>query len=432
MSISSALQAGVSGLQAQSSRLSAISDNIANSATVGYKRNGVSFSTLVMPQTPNGYSSGGVQANAFQEISRIGVISQSSYTTDMAISGRGFFAVSDRADGAADAKSLLTRAADFRPDQNGFLKNSSGYYLMGFKADPNGTVGPKNRETFADLEPVNIDAISAAGQPSTYIDFSGNLPAQETGPDAPAVPFTTSAEFFDPLGNSSRVFFEWQPSATENMWTVSLTDGAGNTYGSADVEFHDSGPQAGAPLAWTNVTAGGYGGFTFDPATGQATIDVPNGTVPQQISLSLGAPGAFDGVTQFSGTYSPKVDRDGAEVGQLSRVEVDEWGNLHGIFDNGSTRLLYQIPVADVVNADGLSAVDGNAYQISMESGDLRLWDAGSGPAGQIAGGAIEGSNVDIAQELTQLMETQRAYSTNARVVTTSDEMLDETTRLKR
>lgn len=433
MSIQSAMQAGVMGLFSQSSRMSSISDNIANSSTVGYKRSSVAFSSLVTPSSGGGaYAAGGVSANTRLQISKQGIVNPGSSTTDLAISGRGFFLVSNSAAGSAGAKTALTRAGSFLPDENGNLRNTAGYYLLGWPAKADGTIGQVDQDGTGSLQVVNINNVSAVGQPTTRLTFSGNLPADKTGANAPAVPFKTSVEYFSPLGTPGRVFFEWQPSTTANQWRLTMTDAAGAKFGSVDVRFNDSGPNAGQPAAWSNVTTGSLGSFAFDPATGQATLGVPNGTPPQQITVALGAPNTASGITQFAGDYNPKTGRDGAGVGRLTRVEANETGQLVGIFDNGARRTLYQIPLADVPNPDGLNPENGNTYTISRDSGAMRLWAAGTGPVGKVAGGSLESSNVDLAEELTQLIQTQRAYSSNAKIVQTADEMLGETTQLKR
>ncbi|GAD57291.1 flagellar hook protein flgE [Limimaricola cinnabarinus LL-001] len=138
-------------------------------------------------------------------------------------------------------------------------------------------------------------------------------------------------------------------------------------------------------------------------------------------------------MTQFSGDYAPlKIVSDGAESGILVRTEIDDRGDVYGVFDNGSRKPLYSIPLAEVANPAGLLATDGNAYLLSRGSGEFGLGQAGEGSAGTLTAGALESSNVEVAAELTGLIQTQRAYSSNARIVTTVDEMLEETTRLKR
>ena len=126
------------------------------------------------------------------------------------------------------------------------------------------------------------------------------------------------------------------------------------------------------------------------------------------------------------------MTKDGSPIGELQTVEISEQGFVEAIFTSGVRRALYQIPVVDVPNINGLTAQNNQAYSISQDSGGLYLWDAGSGPVGGYASYALMQSNTDIASELTSLIETQRAYSSNAKIIQTVDEMLQETTNLKR
>ena len=209
----------------------------------------------------------------------------------------------------------------------------------------------------------------------------------------------------------------------------------GTALGSVDVTFADSGATAGSPASYTNVTstATAPAAFAFDATTGTATLTINNGTTPQQVTIELGAPGTNTGMTQFAGDYTPvESTLDGFESGQLVRFEIDESGDLYGVFDNSARRLLYNIPLAEVTNPDGLRQVDGNAYIPTQSSGDFQLNTAGTGTAGSITAGALEASNVELAEELTMLIQTQRAYSSNAKIITTVDQMMEETTALKR
>jgi len=126
------------------------------------------------------------------------------------------------------------------------------------------------------------------------------------------------------------------------------------------------------------------------------------------------------------------VTKNGAPIGDITSIEVDEAGNLQAISDRGFRRTMFQIPVADVPNLNALSEVDGQAYKLSGKSGTLYLWDAGEGPVGAVAGYSLMESTTDVASEMTDLIQTQRAYSSNAKIVQTVDEMLQETTNLKR
>ena len=151
------------------------------------------------------------------------------------------------------------------------------------------------------------------------------------------------------------------------------------------------------------------------------------------MDIFIGRPSDTAGITQLSAAFSPtSVTKDGAPIGDLQSVEIDDRGYLQAIYDTGFRRTLFQIPIADVPNMDGLIARDGQAFSISASSGDMYLWDAGTGPVGSISGFSLMESTVDIAAELTDLIETQRAYSSSAKIVQTVDEMLQETTNLKR
>lgn len=433
MSISSALQTGVAGLQANSSAVGTISENIANANTVGYKR---SFSQFVTTSASgsSGAASQSVTAVEASEISMAGDLVTTNSATDLAISGAGFFMVSLRADETVESNYLMTRAGSFIADEDGNLVNSAGYYLAGYAYDIDGELGDVDRTSTSQMETVNIGDVTLTASPTAQIAADGNLPAGETGLATPGDPFTTSSEYFTALGASETLSFSWQPTATENQWTVTISDNEGAELGSVTVDFNDSGSLAGSPEAYSGVTstATAPAGFAFDTATGEATLTLDTGDTPQTITVNLGAPDSFDGITQFEGDFTQTFDGDGSSVGELARVEIDEDGTLYGVFDNGARKALYQIPVATVSNPEGLAAVSGNAYARTSEAGTFQALAANSGPTGSVSAKQLEASNVDIAQEMTDLIKVQRAYSTNAKVITTVDEMMDETASLKR
>ena len=436
MSISQAMMSGVSGLMANSKTVSRISYNIANSDTTGYKR---SFANMLTSgaSVPSGMiEASGVQVSVAHENTKDGTVLATGNSTNLAISGGGFFAVTRNAnDGTTEPAHYMTRAGDFEPDADGYLRNAAGYYLAGFPFDENGSLGVIDRNQFSGLETVKISGTSVTGNPTTLMTLQGNLPSQESGLATPGDPYVTSIEYFTALGAAERIEFEWQPSSNNNEWTLSISDTAGNSYGTLDATFNDSGALAGSPLGYANATstATAPAAFAFDAATGIATLTIDNGTTPQVIEVELGAPNTFDGLTQFAGDYVPLVgNANGTQSGSLARAEITEDGTVWGIFDNGMRRELYSIPLATVPNPNGLLTADNNIFALSQSSGSFTLATAGQGMAGEITGGAIESSNVDIAEELTELIQKQRAFSSNAKIITTADEMLDETVRLKR
>ncbi|MGC9370103.1 MAG: flagellar hook protein FlgE [Paracoccaceae bacterium] len=434
MSISNAMQTGVSGLQANSTKVGRISDNIANANTDGYRR---TFAQMVTStsSTATGIAPLGVRAVEGADIAKEGSLRPTSSATDLGISGSGFFVVSKNPNDPLQANYTLTRAGAFLPDKDGNLRNAAGLYLAGFPYDSSGSLGAVNRSGFGDLETVNVGSFTLPGEATTTMSVTGNLPAQETGLATPGSPFISTAQYFTPLGAAEQIQFSWQPSANANQWDLEISDLNGTTYGTVTVDFNDSGALAGTPQAYSNITntAPAPAGFAFNAATGVATLTINNGAVPQVIDLTIGAPGSFEGITQFAGDYSPPdFEKDGFETGTLLRAEIDERGDVYGIFDNGNRKLLYNIPLAEVTNPNGLLSQDGNAYALARDSGTMQLNTASTGLTGKIVSQSLESSNVEVAQELTDLIQTQRAYSSNAKIITTVDEMLDETMRLKR
>ncbi|MCE0503890.1 flagellar hook protein FlgE [Roseivivax sp. GX 12232] len=434
MSISQSMQIGVSGLNANAERVGDISNNIANASTDGYKR---SFSSMVSEtvgsdQTAEG---AGVRAEQRHDISTTGAVRGTTSATDLAIEGSGFFVVSENADEANQANYALTRAGSFSPDDEGNLVNAAGYYLAGFPVDESGAIGAVDTNSYSDLETVNIGDQTIAGQATSAIDVRANLPSQATGLATPGDPFISSVEYFTPLGEAERMSVAFAPSGTENLWTMTFSDNEGAVLGSADVTFNDSGANAGSPASYTNVQnlATAPAAFAFDAATGTATVTLDTGATPQDVEITLGAPDAYGGLTQFAGDYSGlTISSDGASAGTLVSADIDADGMVYGVFDNGARKALYQIPLADVANPDGLAPGDGNTYKISLSSGPLNLLFSGGGAVGPISAFALESSNVNVAQELTDLIQVQRAYSSNAKIVTTTDQMLEETLQIKR
>lgn len=434
MSISSAMETGVSGLFANSTAIGRISENIANANTVGYKRR---FTEMVTTTSSAGgaVAPSGVMAAENSTVSQGGALVSSTSATDLAISGNGFFIVSQSPDDPVQSHYFLTRAGSFTPDASGNLRNAAGYYLAGYAYNDAGALSGVDRNGFSGMKTVNTASATIDPSQTSVIGVQGNLPSQETGMATPGAPFTSSTDYYNPLGGTGRIHFSWQPTSTPNQWTVAMSDDAGANYGSVTMTFADSGPTAGLPLSYSGVTstATAPAGFSFNAATGAATLTIDNGTTPQSLVINLGTPGTSDGITQFAGDFTPQTfGKDGSASGKLASVEIDDAGNLVGVFDNGTRKPLYQIPLGQVTNPNGLTVVDGNAYKLSNAAGTFTNSPAGTGGTGTISAKTLEASNVDIAQELSDLIRIQRAYSTNAKIITTMDQMLDETAQLKR
>lgn len=434
MTISSALNAGVAGLNAYANRLATISDNIANSSTYGYKRAESDFHSVVVNRNSTStYAAGGVRTSAMRLIDERGSLIATSNATDLAIDGRGFLAVTDLAaaqGGSGNYPISLTTTGSFRPDAEGILRTDSGQVLMGWPASADGSIGVFPRDTMAALEPVRINQNQYVGNPTNQMKLGVNLPASEAIFGASGDPIDLSVEYFGNLGTSESLTFTFTPtvpaSGASNEWTMVITDSAsgGATVGEYTLAFNNSQAAGGTLASVTQVTGGAY-----DPATGMLGIAVAGGN----IELDIGEIGEPNGMTQLSSGFAPvSIAKNGSAVATLTSVEVDENGDMHAIYDQGFTRRIYQIPVVDVPNPNGLISLNDQSYQLSPSSGQSYLWNAGEGPTGSVVGYSREESATDVAHELTQLIQTQRAYSSNAKVIQTVDEMLQETTNIKR
>ena len=434
MTISSSLNAGVAGLSANASRLSTISDNIANSATNGYRRAVADFSSLVIESGSGSYSAGGVRVTTSRLVDQAGALGTTNNPTDLAVRGRGFLPVtteSSLGSTTGEFPLYLATTGSFRTDKDGFLVSPSGTVLMGWPASPDGTVPTFPRDTGDGLEPVRINVNQFVSEPTTRIALGVNLPATETEFGAPGTPQQLSVEYFDNLGTSQSISISFTPSVpgaagATNTWDMVLTDSAsgGTVIGEYNIVF-DATRGAGGTIASVTETSGG----TYDNATGIFTVNVAGGP----IDIDIGGVGTGQGLTQLSDSFAPtSISKDGSPVGNLISVDVDANGFVSANFDIGITRTIYQIPLVDLPNPNGLIAEDNQVYRTSNESGSFFLWDAADGPTGDIVSFALEESATDVAGELTQLIQTQRAYSSNAKVIQTVDEMLQETTNIKR
>lgn len=415
------------------SRLATIADNIANSGTYGYKRVVADFHSLVIMQSDGSYSLGSVRASTARMIDQRGTLVTTDNPTDLAIGGRGMMAVTSAAalDGpGTDLPIRLLTTGSFRPDAEGILRTQTGEVLMGWPANPDGTVPNFPRDTFDGLQPIQINSNQFTGDPTTRMQLSVNLPATQTDASANGQPFVMSAEYYDNLGTSQYLEITFTPTipttGMSHQWTMEVRDSAtgGGVIGEYALTFDDARGNGGNLASVTPISGGAY-----DVATGTLSLNVDAGP----LDLVIGAPGDPGGLTQLSDTFArAPVVKNGSPVGDLSRVEVDANGYLHAIYDSGITRVIYQIPVVDVPNLNGLTTGDNQTYSISPDSGQFFLWDAGDGPTGDMVGYAREESTTDVAGELTQLIQTQRAYSSNAKIIQTVDEMLQETTNIKR
>lgn len=440
MTITSSLNAGVAGLNANAMRLATISDNISNASTFGYKRAATEFESMVLSAGGGGkYSAGGVRASSQRLIDEQGGLVGTSNALDIAIAGRGMLPVmpavrlTENTTGAQPM--LMTTTGSFRMDKDGVLRTDSGLVLMGVPADRDGNIPDFSRDTTAGLRPVVIATNQTVSDPTTTMSLGVNLPATETYAGAAASEIPLRVEYYNNTGNreSLDISFTAIPpvlpaTAPTNSWTLQIRDSAsaGALVGEYTLVFNNS-STAGGTLASVTTVSGGV----YNPVTGAMTVPVAASGGP--IALTIGRLNEPEGLTQLGDKFVPgNISKNGSPTGTLTGVQIDENGFLMASYDTGFIRRIYQIPLVDVPNLNGLTALSAQTFRISSKSGDFFLWDAGQGPTGSVQGFAREGSTTDIAAELTALITTQRAYSSNAKVIQTVDEMLQETTNIKR
>lgn len=411
MSLFGSLFTGVSALSAQSQSMSMISNNIANVNTIGYKRDTASFSTMVTQAgRATAYAPGGVRASTTSTVNQQGILQQSNSTTDVAISGNGFFVVQRTPNAETTAETMYTRAGSFTEDSRGLLRNSQGFYLMGWRLDDSGNLPAANADVNS-LSHVDVAFLNGLTSPTTTSRLSLNLQASQTVGGGPN--FTRDITVYDTLGAAQKLTLAFSKTA-ENAWTLDVMNGA-TTVSTQALEFSGSGQL-------TTPAAGADGRTTLD-LTG---INWGNGSELQDMELDISE------FTQFAADYSVAyVQQNGAELGLRTGVSIDNDGFVIASFSNGQSKKLYKLPVATFTNPNGLEQRSGNVYIQSQNSGDYNLREAGSNGAGSVSASSLEASNVDLADEFSRMIVTQRAYSAGSKVITTSDQMLEELLRLR-
>ncbi len=447
MSLFGSLFSGVSGLNAQSQSMGMISDNISNVSTTAYKGATPDFSTLVTRAAGAGkFSPGGVLPTTNYEISRQGLIESSTSATDIAITGPGFFVVSDLTDGTGDQ--LYTRAGSFKTDFLGNLRNSAGFYLQGWRLDNNDEIIDVNQ-----LDPVNVRLVNGSATATTRVDMGANLDAnqdphttayaagdmaefhQTDGVTGVRPHFSRSIQIFDSIGRSHNITISYLKDPATATWNIEAY---------ADLADIEAGTHTNGLLASGQISFGGDGSLATNSVTPVHPVAVAgqpigidwldaDGASDSLIEFDLGTIGTTDGLSQFASNFNVVfVNQNGAEVGQLNGVNIDEEGFVIASFSNGELIKLYKLPIATFFNPLALEPRTGNVYSETVTSGAFNLRESGIGGAGSIAPSALEAANVDLADEFTKMIVTQRAYSANARVITTTDEMLDELIRISR
>ena len=412
MSLSSAINSAVSALNAQSSALAMVSNNLANSSTVGYKNTTASFSSILAGSMSSGSASGGVKVSAVQDVTAQGLLTSSSTSTNMAILGSGFFVVSPSAEGG---EYVYTRNGEFSVDENGLLQ-SGGYYLQGWPTDADGNV--VGGTTSTNLQTIDTDAIATIAQPTSMAGLIANLPADA---DVGAS-FTSALEIYDSLGTAASTTITWTKTG-ENTWEASFSDPTLSSNASQTVGIVTS-----AAVAITFNSDGTLS--TTNPSPPTLDVTWTTGGAASSITLDMGKAGTSSGLSQYAtGSESPTVtvqtSQDGVGFGSLISIAIGDDGTVYANYDNGMQRSIYKVPVATFANANGLEAQSGGVYAETSKSGTCTLNISGTNGAGSVYGSQLELSTTDTNQEFARMMAAQQAYSGAAQVMTAAKDMYD-------
>lgn len=386
-----------SGLNAVTEQLNAISNNIANSGTVGFKSGRAEFSALYAESQPLGV---GVSA-VTQSITKGGSISSTGTALDLAINGNGFFMVRDSAGTTA-----YTRAGYFGTDSAGNLVNNLGMYLQGYPVDANGTL------QVGTISNLTISSGSIPAKATESIDFTANLDARAE------VPATSP---FDPKDNTSY----------NNSYTTQVYDSLGreHTLNQYFVKTGENEWEVHYYMDDKPVTSGGVDQVQNLTFNSQGILTNPSGSVPLTADIagaeSITIDMSYNGTSQYGSDFSVSKNKgDGYASGERTGQAIDEDGSVYATFSNGERLLQGQLVLANFTNPNGLQSQDGTTWAQTASSGAPLTGTPGSGLLGSIVSGALESSNVDLTSELVGLMTAQRNYQANTKVISTNDSMM--------
>jgi flagellar hook protein FlgE len=406
MSLYSALNASVTGMAAQANKLSVISENISNSSTVGYKEGQANFQDLVDQNTTGDYNAIGVTSSVRYDVTGQGSLTATTSSTDMAVQGNGFFVVK-----GTDGSTYMTRAGSFTPDSQGNLVNTAGYTLQGYSlaASGNGVTG-----SLAGLTDVNINATALSATPSTGGTLTVNLPstsADVTTPSPTSYSNMTSVTAYNSLGAAQNlnVYFSKMAAPPDGQWSVDVYD-ASNLTGpeltNAVVQFD---PTTGAV---SSVSQGGVdtGGVITTPISSSSA---------STINLNFGSS------TQLAAGFGvTTATLDGNAPSSVKSVNIGTDGTLSFVYASGTQVAAYKIPLANVESPDNLTNISGDVFQVTSNSGPIVIGTAGQGGLGSINSENLEGSTVDLASQLTDMIEAQRGYEANSKVFQAGSDLL--------
>lgn len=452
------MYSGVSGLRAHQLKMDIIGNNIANVNTVGFKGQRVTFQEVYSqtikgagsPQAGKGGTNAhqvglGISLSSIDTFHIRGAVQRTDNNTDLAVNGDGFFVISDSPD---YLNRSYTRAGNFSLDEAGNLVASNGYKVLGFMVDEATGVMKSN------LEGIKISKAQADdAKKSTYSIFEGNLDnnlAKLKAGDLPTTPFAAgppetldlgaakyweaTGQYVDALGGKHNLKYTFVRGLTaaggvggDREWGVIIKDlDTGSYY------RNDTGANGGG--AFNNIIVP----IQFD-ANGKLLVD---GSHKDSITLTIppknGAASFpvdidFSKLTQFASESNAAItESDGYPQGFLDSFSIAPTGEVNAVFTNGQNKVIGRIALAVFKNPAGLEKTAENMYQLTPNSGEAIIGLPGDGSMGSINPGTLEMSNVDISREFTEMISTQRGFQANSRIITASDEMLQELVNLKR
>lgn len=437
------LFAGVSGLQNHQTRMDVVGNNIANVNTYGFKRGRVTFKDMISqslggaakPQEDRGGINPqqvglGMMVATIDTIHTQGALQVTGVNTDLAIQGEGFF-IEKRGN-----NSYYTRNGAFSLDRDGYLVNPSiGYKVQGWNAVLNPETGEMELNTAAGIEdliiPVGAKDPSRATANTKYfcnLQKSGETHQSDlTIYDSTGIPRQLRATFTRTDVNRWDMVIDI-PDATEGSVSVSAGDpvegGGNNTF---QLVFNDAGSLISVSDGTNTQTEG-----VLMPNV-SFTYQGTEGEVNQTINLTFGEAGLFNGITQFESPSTTKaIEQDGYTMGMLEGFSFDDSGQITGVFTNGNRKTLGQVALAKFNNAGGLEKAGDTLFVASNNSGAANIGPAAAEGRGSIKAGTLEMSNVDLSEQFTDMIVTQRGFQSNARTITTADQMLQEVIGLKR
>ena len=392
----------LSGMNAATSDLNVTSNNIANANTTGFKQSRAEFAD-VFPVSAYGLSRNAIGAGVklaqvAQQFDQ-GNVEFSGKALDLAISGQGFFTMSDR------GATVYSRAGNFGADDSGYVVNPSGHRLQVFPPSASGTGFDTGRMT--DLQLAIGDAPPRA---TAEVDVGTNLPANAEVPaitpfdgnDPTTYNHTTSLKVYDSLGAAHTQTMHFVKTANPNEWQVHTSIDGTAVGGPTTLQYSDMGELL-TPNPGTIALPG------HDPG---------NGAAPMAIELGL------TNSTQYGNAFGVSaLVQDGHTTGRLTGIEVSAEGVVNARYTNGVSTPLGQVALTNFANPQGLQSLGDNAWAETAESGDARLGAAGSSEFGAVQGGALEASNVDLTEQLVNMITAQRNFQANAQMISTQDQV---------